>query len=143
MTFGVHGWSPDCWVSVVSARARMQDYHQLHIWHRGMAYAAGIYRFSELCPGREGYNLVLQLRKAASSVPLNIAEGSGCRTNREFARFVSYAYRSMKEVITCLELCERLYPGLPSETVSELIDEGNQISRMLRSFMRRLTAHNS
>ncbi|MBI2835924.1 MAG: four helix bundle protein [Acidobacteria bacterium] len=117
----------------------MQDYHQLDIWQRGMAYAADIYRFSAQLPDAERYNLTAQLRKAATSVPLNIAEGSGCTTNGEFARFLSYAYRSLKEVVTCLELCQRLYPALPAQPIDLLIDEGNQISRMTHALMQRLS----
>ena len=116
----------------------MQDYHQLDIWQRAMAYAADIYRFSAQLPDTERYNLTAQLRKAVTSVPLNIAEGAGCATNGDFARFLSYAYRSLKEVVTCLELCQRLYPALPSESLDVLIDEGNQISRMTHSLMQRL-----
>ena len=101
-------------------------------------YAVEIYRFSAQFPDTERYNLTAQLRKAATSVPLNIAEGSGCPTNSEFARFLSYAYRSLKEVVTCLELCQRLYPVLPTESLSVLIDEGNQISRMTHTLMQRL-----
>jgi four helix bundle protein len=56
------------------------------------------------------------------------------------ARFLSYAYRSLKEVVTCLELCQRLYPALPTHPVESLIDEGNQLSRMTHSFMKRLDA---
>jgi four helix bundle protein len=64
-----------------------------------MDYTAAIYEFSAQLPGDERFNLVTQIRKAAISVPLNIAEGSGCATNPEFARFVGYAYRSLKEVV--------------------------------------------
>jgi four helix bundle protein len=71
-------------------------------------------------------------------VPLNIAEGSGCTTNGEFARFLSDAYRSLKEVVTCLELCQRLHPSLPAQSVTALINEGNPISRITPSFMQRL-----
>jgi four helix bundle protein len=117
----------------------MQDYHQLDIWQRAMAYAAEIYRFSAQLPDTERYNLTAQLRKAATSVPLNIAEGAGCTTNGEFARFLSYAYRSLKEVVTCLELCQRLYPALPAQPLDLLIDEGNQISRMTHSLLQRLS----
>jgi four helix bundle protein len=84
------------------------------------------------------FNLTAQLRKAVTSVPLNIAEGSGCSSDAEFARFVGYAYRSLKEVITGLELCQRIYPSLPASTVATLIDEGNQIWRMAHSLMQRL-----
>ena len=116
----------------------MRDYHELDIWDRSMSYCAGIYEFSAKLPDIERYNLISQMRRAAISVPLNIAEGSGCPTDSEFARFVSYGYRSLKEVVTCLELCQRLYPGLASDEVLALIDEGNQISRMTRTFMQRL-----
>jgi four helix bundle protein len=103
-----------------------------------MAFAVEIYRFAAQLPDAERYNLTAQLRKAATSVPLNIAEGSGCTTNGEFARFLGYAYRSLKEVVTGLELCQRLYPALPADPVTALIDEGHQIARMTRRLMQRL-----
>jgi four helix bundle protein len=64
--------------------------------------------------------LTAQLRKAVASVPLNIAEGSGCSTDGEFARFLGYAYRSLKEVVTGLELCQRLYGALPCDLITAL-----------------------
>jgi len=48
-----------------------------------------------------------------TSAPLNIAEGCGA-VKTEFGRFLGFAYRSLKEVVTALELCERLCPSLPS-----------------------------
>lgn len=59
----------------------MQDHRQLDIWQRAMDYAVRIYEFSTHLPADERYNLVSQLRRAATSVPLNIAEGCGCATN--------------------------------------------------------------
>ena len=118
----------------------MQDYHRLDIWKRAMAFTVDIYRFSVDLPEMERYNLVTQLRRSATSVPLNIAEGSGCSSNPEFAQFLSYAYRSLKELITSLEICERLYPERGSAQLAGLIDEGNQISRMTWTFMQRLGA---
>jgi four helix bundle protein len=120
----------------------MQDYHQLDIWERAMAYAVQVYQFSAALPDAERYALSMQLRRAATSVPMNIAEGSGCATNREFARFLGYAYRSLKEVITGLELSERLFPSLLVEghPVPVLIDEGNQIARMTHTLIQRLAS---
>jgi four helix bundle protein len=120
----------------------VQDYHQLDIWQRAMDYVAEIYRLSAQLPIAERFNLSSQLRKAATSVPLNIAEGAGCATHGEFARFLGYAYRSLNEVNTCLELCLRLYPTMSSETIGTLIDEANQIARMTYGLMRRLTTQN-
>lgn len=116
----------------------MRDYHQLDLWQRAMTYAVQIYEFTASLPDTERYNLAAQLRRAATSVPLNIAEGSGCTSDAEFARFVGYAYRSLKEVVTGVELCQRLYPSLPGPPATALIDEGHQISRMAHSFMQRL-----
>jgi hypothetical protein len=81
----------------------MRDYHQLDLWQRAMTYAVEIYALTAQLPDTERFNLTAQLRKAVTSVPLNIAEGSGCSSDAEFARFVGYAYRSLKEVITGLE----------------------------------------
>ncbi len=117
----------------------MQDYHQLEIWRRSMDYAVSIYRFMKELPEIERYNLAAQLQRATTSVPLNIAEGAGCSTGPEFVRFLGYAYRSLKEVITCLELCERVHASRPEmHEIPGLIDEGSQIARMTRSLIQRL-----
>ena len=113
----------------------MQDYHQLDIWNRAMDYAVAVYEFVATLPEQEKYNLASQLRRAASSAPLNIAEGCGTATNAEFGRFLSYAYRSLKEAVTALELCQRLYPSRSGDRVKSLIDEGNQISKMTYALM--------
>ena len=115
----------------------MQDYHQLDIWNRAMDYAVAVYEFAASLPEQEKYNLASQLRRAVASAPLNIAEGCGTATSAEFGRFLSYAYRSLKEVVTGLELCQRLYPLLRERT-APLIDEGNQISRMTYSLMQKV-----
>ena len=105
-----------------------------------MDYTVAVYRLAARLPKEEKYNLASQLRRAASSVPLNISGGCGTSSNAEFGRFLGYAYRSLKEVITCLELCHRIYPKLVSDKTEALIDEGNQISRMTRSLMQSITA---
>jgi four helix bundle protein len=121
----------------------MQDYHQLDIWKRAMDYAVAIYKFVTSLPEQEKYNLASQLRRAVTSGPLNIAEGCGSASNAEFSRFLGYAYRSMKEVVTALELCARLYPSLPSDRIEALIDEGNRISRMTYALMQRIDSGES
>jgi four helix bundle protein len=117
----------------------LQDCHELDIWQRAMDYAVSIYGFVKALPENERYNLVAQLQPAATSVPLNIAEGSGCSTKPEFARFLGYAYRSLKEVVRCLELCQRIHAGRAGVgQATALIDEGSQIARMTRSLIQRL-----
>ncbi len=116
----------------------MQNYHQLDVWQRGMDLAVKVYEFSAQLPDAERYNLVEQLRRAAVSVPLNVAEGAGCATTTEFTRFLGYSYRSLKEVVTCLELTRRLYPRLPPASIDALIDDGDQIARMSYGLIQRL-----
>jgi four helix bundle protein len=90
-------------------------------------------------PADERYNLTGQLRRAGVSVPLNIAEGAGCNSAAEFGRFLGYAYRSLKEVDTCLELCRRIYHTLPTRPAfTALIEEADQIARMIHALARRL-----
>ena len=121
----------------------MQDYHQLDIWNRALDYAVAVYKFATSLPEDEKYNLASPLRRAASSVRLNISEGCGTASNTEFGHFLSYAYRSLKEVVTAAELCQRLYPKLPHDRVEFLIDEGNQISRMTYKLMQALDPGNN
>ena|SRR5882672_2001480 len=102
-----------------------------------MDHTVKVYEFTASLPAEEKYNLASQLRRSAVSVPLNIAEGTAT-TNVEFGRFLGYAYRSLKEGITALELCGRLYPSLRRDSIANLIDEGNQISRMIHSLIQKI-----
>ena len=103
-----------------------------------MEYTVNVYELAATLPMEEKYNLASQLRRAATSAPLNIAEGCGSASNTEFGRFLGYAYRSLKEVVTAVELCQRLYPPLPPDRMQSLIDEGNQISRMTYNLMQKV-----
>jgi len=120
----------------------MQDYHQLDSWHRAMDYAVAIYEFVATLPEQEKYNLASQLRRAVTSAPLNIAEGCGAASNTEFGRFLGFAYRSLKEAVTALELCQRLYPSLPRDRIVFLIEEGNQISKMIYALIQKVDPGN-
>ena len=121
----------------------MQNYHQLDVWNRAMDYAVAVYDFVASLPEQEKYNLASQLRRAVTSAPLNIAEGCGAASNTEFSRFLGFAYRSLKEVVTALELCERLYPSLPRDRTQSLIEEGNQISKMTYGLMQKVDPGNT
>ncbi len=103
-----------------------------------MDYTVKIYEFTASLPTEEKYNLTSQLRRSAASVPLNIAEGSASSTNTDFSRFLSYGYRSLKETISTLELCQRLHPSMSRVSIADLIDEGNQISRMIHSLIQKI-----
>ena len=75
----------------------MRNFRSLKTWQKAHEMALCIYKATRPFPKEELYGLVNQLRRAASSVPANIAEGCGCNGNREFARFVGIALRSASE----------------------------------------------
>jgi len=60
----------------------------LNIYKRAIEYCTKIYRFSAKLPSNEKYGLIPQIRRAAISIPLNISEGSGCNTDKEFSQFI-------------------------------------------------------
>ena len=116
----------------------MQDFRKLNIYQRAIEYCSKIYKFSVGLPSSEKYGLISQIRRAAISIPLNISEGSGCNTDKEFSQFISYAYRSVNEVLTCFELSIQLKLAKDGVEIEGLINEGIGLSKMLYGFSRKL-----
>jgi hypothetical protein len=71
--------------------ARPKDYHDLLVWQKGMALAKQIYLLTQPFPATEKFGLMTQMRRAAVSVPSNIAEGQAHYTTGEFIQFLSHA----------------------------------------------------
>lgn len=77
-------------------------FENLNVWHKSLDLSDEINELAKTFPAYELYNLCHQIRKAADSVNLNIAEGCTGQTNAEFKRFINYSIRSAIEVISCL-----------------------------------------
>jgi len=73
----------------------LQSYRDLIAWQRAIDLAEAIYRKSDSFPKHEIYGLTAQLRRAATSIPSNIAEGQGRRSTKEFLNFLGIAYGSL------------------------------------------------
>ncbi|MFN0074641.1 MAG: four helix bundle protein [Chloroflexota bacterium] len=86
----------------------VRDFRQLHVWQRAMDLAVAVYEITQSFPREEIYGLTSQLRRAAVSVPSNIAEGYARRTTRELIHFLSIADGSLAELQTQLLLASRL-----------------------------------
>jgi four helix bundle protein len=82
-------------------------FYRLEVWKLGMELVDFIYTLTKKFPSDEKFSLVSQMRRAAVSVPLNIAEGSIKRTKKDFASFVRIALGSLMETMTCLEISLR------------------------------------
>ena len=85
-------------------RDKPKSYKDLLIWQKGMALAKFVYKLSARFPVDERYGLISQVRRAAVSVPSNIAEGQARHTTKEFLQFLSHAQGSLAEVETQLML---------------------------------------
>ena len=117
---------------------KAQGYRDLVVWQKGIALAREIYILTTKLPSDEKFGLVSQMRRAAVSVPSNIAEGQARHTTGEFVQFISHAEGSVAELDTQLTLCEQLKLLSPTEcqSAASLLDE---LRRMLNSLRRKLT----
>jgi four helix bundle protein len=82
-------------------------FENLNIWRRSLELSIEINELAKVFPSFELYNLSNQIRRAADSVVLNIAEGSTGQTNAEFNKFLGYSLRSAVEVVSCLFIAQR------------------------------------
>lgn len=85
----------------------MHKFERLEVWQRAIEYLDLCYALAENLPKHEEYNLASQLRRAAVSISLNIAEGSTGQSDAEQARFLSMALRSTVETVACQHLIYR------------------------------------
>lgn len=82
-------------------------FENLEVWKLSLEYVDKIYDIAKSLPPKEEYNLKTQMTRAATSVSLNIAEGSTSQSDPEFGRFIGLAIRSCVEVVGCLHLAKR------------------------------------
>jgi four helix bundle protein len=108
----------------------MQRFTELKVWQRSHTLALQLYRLTNGFPAEERFGLTSQLRRAATSVPTNIAEGSKRRTSAEYARFLNIAEGSLAETEYLLILARDL-GYLSSEHAAPLLGEVDEIARML------------
>ncbi len=111
----------------------VRDFRDLQVWNLGMEMAELVYRVTAGFPPSERYGLALQMRRAAVSVPSNIAEGHARQSDAELARFLAIAAGSVAEVRTQVTLAGRL--GLAAaEDVAQIVDQTERLARQLNGF---------
>jgi four helix bundle protein len=115
----------------------MYSYKELIVWQKSMDLCLKIYEVTENFPKEEQYGLSSQLRRAAVSIPSNIAEGRSRGTRKEYVQFLRIAFASCAEVETQLELARRWkktnVPGL--EELPPLLIE---VMKMLKSLIAKI-----
>jgi four helix bundle protein len=109
------------------------DFRDLRIWSLSLELSVRVYQYSINLQKMCHFTLADQIRRSSISVPSNIAEGFGRRSNPEFRHFLKYAAASLNELMTQLILCKRL-DLMGSLDYDQLEREIITLSKMIRSF---------
>jgi len=117
-------------------RARAKTFRDLVVWGRSHEFALAVYRFTATFPKHETYGLASQMRRAAVSIPANIAEGFGKRGKADKARFMNFAEGSLEESRYYLILAEDLGYG-STASLTKILEE---VSRLLGAYTRTILA---
>jgi four helix bundle protein len=115
----------------------MHTFRKLKVYVRAIAFTKNICRIIKEYPPDELYGLTSQLRRAATSIALNIAEGAGSSGNREFSKFLSYSIRSAYECVACYDIA-RSVEILSAEEAESQVAEAQEIVSMLVGLQRAL-----
>jgi len=107
-----------------------RGYKDLIVWQKAKVFCVNIYKLTDEFPKSELFGLISQLRRAAVSIPSNIAEGSKRNTTKDSNQFYSIAYGSGAELETQLEISKELFISLKDKIVV-LENDLNEIMKML------------
>ena len=121
-------------------QSKPRHYKELLVWQKGMLLAKLVYQLTQKFPAEERYGLTSQLRRAAISVPSNIAEGQARRGTNEFLQFLSVAEGSLAELDTQLSLSVEL--GFAQQAdVEPALKEIDELQKMLVALKRKLSSY--
>jgi four helix bundle protein len=114
-----------------------KPHKNLDAWKKSFDLVIELYRVTRQFPAEEKFGLTSQIRRAAVSVPANIAEGAGRKSPKEFVNFLSIALGSIAELDTLLLLCLKL-DFLPEKETEFLTNELNVIGKLVYGLMKKL-----
>lgn len=114
------------------------SYKDLVVWRKAVDMVTEVYRATKGFPREETYGLSSQLRRAAVSVPSNIAEGQGKLSKKEFRQFLGHARGSLLEMETQIIIARNL-GYLEESTKNDLEERSGEVSRLLHGLMQSLT----
>ena len=114
-----------------------KSYRDLLAWQKAMLFVEHVYRLTSSFPSEERYGLTSQVRRAAVSVPSNIAEGQGRRSDKELARFLGIAQGSLCEVETQLLIGQRL-DYIDEGQITEILSIGGEVGRLVGGLQKSL-----
>jgi four helix bundle protein len=114
----------------------MKSFRELQVWRKAHNMTMAVYEATRIFPSEERYGLTSQLRRSAASIPANIAEGCGRRSDGEMARFLQIARGSASEIEYHIFLARELR-YLREDSFRQLTREADELQRMLTALIRR------
>lgn len=117
------------------------NFKKLIIWQEAMDLCEMIYTYTETLPNKEKFNLITQLERCSVSIPSNIAEGSGKRTNNHFAEFLTTSLTSSYEAETQLLICGRRMYGNEID-LNKLLEKVTVLQSKIFSFREKIINDN-
>jgi four helix bundle protein len=126
-------------VKTAAARTGKLTYkfQRLEVYQLALEYLDQLYELAKNVPAEEKYNLTSQLQRAATSIVLNIAEGSTGQSDAEQYRFLGFAMRSYLETVACLDIAERR-ALVREDQLHDIRDLGHTLFTKLQAFRRSL-----
>jgi four helix bundle protein len=118
-----------------------RNYQDLIAWQKAMDLVEAIYQTTKVFPKEEIYALTSQLRRAAVSIPSNIAEGQGRLSSKEFRSFLSVAHGSVREVETQIMIAQRLH-YISKEKATTVLEIAAEVGRLLQGLMKSVESKN-
>ena len=112
----------------------VKNHRDLRVWQAGMDLSVSVYKATDFYPKSEVFGLASQMRRAASSIPANIAEGFSRQHKTEFAQFLHIAKGSLSELETFVELSVRL-GYLEAENAAALGEQADNVGKMLHGLI--------
>lgn len=113
---------------------KISSYRELEVWQKSKNLVINIYKITKYLPFEERFALTDQMRRAAISIPSNIAEGQQRLGLKEYIRFLYISKASTAELLTQLEITNELYPKLESQIIP-LYKDYNILSRKIANLI--------
>ena len=115
--------------------SKIASYKNLIVWQKAIEFVTVIYKTTKLFPSDEKFNLITQINRAVISVPVNIAEGYGRESSKNYLQFLRISRGSILELETLLLISKNLN-YLPIEDYEKLMENLNEISKLLQGLIK-------
>ena len=119
----------------------MKTFRDLLIWQKAMTLVTQTYEITNSFPKQEIFGLTSQIRRCAISIPSNISEGFGRKSNKDFSRFLNIAISSLFEYQTQIEIAKNIH-YINENQFKTLYEYSRELEAMIFSFANKINANN-